>query len=226
MEEQMSVAAVARKNDGGDDLRDPRDVLKEKISDVAAVQAELSQYQQAASKARELVRKSATTLEAAAAAVTEANEEDATALADAIISGDSSSSAGAVRRARTAEIERRDEAAAAKAAYDRLRIDVSGIAAEVERAERGVQTAIGGVLQPTARRLLDEARNLRLEFLKRVYAVDTMRALLPPDFDEEKQKLLTFIAPELMAASAVTQQRWKAAIEQLRSDSEAPLSEV
>ena len=46
------------------------------------------------------------------------------------------------------------------------------------------------------RRLLDEARNLRLEFLRRIYAVDAMRALLPADLDEEKQRLLTFIAPD------------------------------
>jgi hypothetical protein len=172
---------------------------------------------------RYLVRKSQAAVEAAAAAVTEAHEEDATALADAIVSGDTSSSAGAVRRARTAEIERRDEAAAAKAAYDRLRVDVSGIAAEVERAERAVDVAMGAVLQPTARRLLDEAKSLRLKFLRRVYAVDTMRALLPPGFEEEKQRLLTLIAPELMAASRVVQQDWRAVIEALKVDSDAPL---
>jgi hypothetical protein len=153
----------------------------------------------------------------------EANEEDASALANAIVSGESSSSAGAVRRARTAEADRRDEAAAAKTAYDRLRVDVSGIAAEVERAERAVDSAVGNVLQPTARRLLDEAKSLRLEFLKRVYAVDTMRPLLPPGFEEEKQRLLTFIAPELMAASRVVQQDWRAVIEALKADSDAPL---
>ena len=137
---------------------------------------------------------------------------------------EAASSAGAACRARAAEADRRDEAAAAKAAYEPLRVDVSSIAAEVERAERAVNAAIEVVLQPTARRLFDEARSLRLEFLKRVYAVDTMRALLPPDLDEEKQRLLTFIAPELitfiapelMAASRIVQQNWGAAIERSR----------
>jgi hypothetical protein len=99
----------------------------------------------------------------------------------------------------------------------------AGIAAEVERAERAVDVAMGAVLQPTARRLLDEAKSLRLKFLRRVYAVDTMRALLPPGFEEEKQRLLTLIAPELMAASRVVQQDWRAVIEALKVDSDAPL---
>ena len=169
------------------------------------------------------MRKSEAALEAAATALDQANEEDAAALATAIVAGESSSSAGAVRRARAAEADRRDESAAAKAAYDRLRVDVSGIAAEAERAGRAVDVAIGGVLQPTVRRLLDEARNLRLEFLRRIYAVDAMRALLPADLDEEKQRLLTFIAPELMAASSVVQRDRQIAIEALKSDADAGL---
>jgi hypothetical protein len=182
MEEQMGLVAVKKNDDGGDDTRD---ALREAIRVFVASQAELDRHEQAAGRARALMRKSEAEIEAAAAAVAEANEEDAAALADAIVSGESSSSAGAVRRARAAEADRRDEAVAARAAYGRLRADVSGIAAEVERAERAVNAAIGGVLQPTARRLLDEAKSLRLEFLRRVYAVDTMRALLPPSFEEE-----------------------------------------
>lgn len=85
---------------------------------------------------------------------------------------------------------------------------------------------LGALLQPVARRLLDEARNLRLEFLWRVYAVDTMRASLPLGFDEEKQRLLTFIAPELMAASRVVQRDWQTAIEALRANADAPVPEV
>ena len=58
-----------------------------------------------------------------------------------------------------------------------------------------------------------------------------MRALLPPDLDEEKQRLLTFIAPELitfiapelMAASRIVQQNWGAAIEALKADADASL---
>ena len=78
-------------------------------------------------------------------------------------------------------------------------------------------------MQPTARRLLDEARNLRLEFLRRIYAVDTVGAFLPVDLIDEKQRLLTFIAPELMAASRVVQQSWQAAIERLKNDADAEL---
>jgi hypothetical protein len=42
-----------------------------------------------------------------------------------------------------------------------------------------------------------------------------MRALLPTDLDEERQRPLTLVASEPMAASRVVQRDWGAAIEQL-----------
>ena len=110
----------------------------------------------------------------------------------------------------------------------RLHMIGSGLMSAVSRLRLNGRSGrlivpLGIVLQPAARRRLDEAKSLRLEFLKRVYAVDTMRPLLPPGFEEEKQRLLTFIAPELMAASRVVQQDWRAVIEALKVDSDAPL---
>ena len=86
----MRVVAAVKNSD---DPRDPRDALREAIRATAEARAELDRHQQAAGRARDLMRKSAAALEAAAAAITEANEEDASALANAIVSGKSSSSA-------------------------------------------------------------------------------------------------------------------------------------
>jgi hypothetical protein len=216
----MAVTAIVRTDDGGDD---PRDELSEAIAEAKQARAELDRHREALDRARSLVRQGAARVEAAVVAVAQAQETDAAALVGAIVAGAPSSVVGAARKARIAEDACRDEVAAAEAAYGRLRVDVSGIAAEAERAERAVDAAVGGVLQPVARRLLDEARNLRLEFLKRIYAVDTMRALLPADLVAEKERLLTFISPELMAASATVQKDWRTAIEALKGNPDAPL---
>jgi hypothetical protein len=64
----MRVVAAVKNSD---DPRDPRDALREAIRATAEARAELDRHQQAAGRARDLMRKSAAALEAAAAARSE-----------------------------------------------------------------------------------------------------------------------------------------------------------
>jgi hypothetical protein len=60
---------------------------------------------------------------------------------------------------------------------------------ELQRADKAVDAAITAALELVARELLDQARSHRTEFLKRMYAVDAIRLMVPNDINEAAQRL-------------------------------------
>ncbi len=56
-----------------------------------------------------------------------------------------------------------------------------------------------------------------------MYALDTLRELLPIDVNEAAARLVVLTAPELMAASRDVQRDWRTAIERLKANADAPL---
>ena len=100
-----------------------------------------------------------------------------------------------MRAARAAETDLQDQLDAARSSVDRIKQDRADAAAELERAERAVQVAIAAVLEPEARKLLEEARIHRAEYLKTVYAIDAIRVLIPDDIIKQVEVLGTYNAP-------------------------------
>jgi hypothetical protein len=219
MEAQMSLVAV-KKSDGDD----PRSALREAIAEAKQAQAELDRHHEALDRARALVRQGAARIDAAVAAVAEAQETDAAALVGAIVSGTPSSAVGvAARKARIAEGNCRDEVAAAEAACSQLRVEASNVRAQFERAERAVQSAIASIVEPEARKLFEQARFHRIEYLKKIYAIDAIRVHVPDDIIKQVEVLGCYNAPGNLDISVSVRKSWEAALEALKSNADSAL---
>jgi hypothetical protein len=98
----MNVTAIRKNGANGDPLRE---ALAVAITKAKKAEAEYERHREAVGRARELVRTSKAKLESASATIEAAKETDVQDLAEAISTG-GSSTARALRKARTAETER------------------------------------------------------------------------------------------------------------------------
>jgi DNA repair exonuclease SbcCD ATPase subunit len=159
---------------------------------------------------------------AATKRVTAAKGEDAEALAAVLVSGGSAPPQAATQRAREEQLAATDALEAARSAVTRLERDLKDCEREVERADEAVRAAIAAMLQPTAQKMIDEAKHFRAEYLKRQHAIDAMAERLDGfkrlDFsvgdDEYRALCVSFRGP------------WTAAIERLTRDGDAPLPAI
>jgi hypothetical protein len=164
-----TVTAIAKK----DDSADPHAALKRAAVDAQRARAAVDHHRDAIERALHLVTAARRKAEAASKAVAAARDEDAQALAAAIITG-STASPQATVRSRELEIEASDTVLMARAAYKRLESDLKDVEQEVVRADKTVRAAIAAVLKPTAQKMIEEARTFRSQFLARQYALDAL----------------------------------------------------
>ena len=176
-----------------------------------------------AARCRQFLREIDRHIEEAAVAVNTARETHAAAVAEAIAQGGKPPTATGVKASRSAETDLEDQREAIQSSIDTIRQDKAAAAAELECAERAVQAAIASMLEPEARKLLEEAQIHRTEYLKRVYAIDAIRVLIPDDIIKQVEILGCYNAPGNRDLSASIQKSWQAALEQLKRDPDAEL---
>jgi hypothetical protein len=214
--------ALLKKNTGG-----ARADLRQKIAAAAVAEAKAECHRQAIERARTLVRSGEAKLEEATAAVASARDHDAKELAQAITAG-GSSPARATRQARAKVDEAPDDLETSQSALASLREGLGELADEAERSQKVVVAAIVELLVPVARALLAEARDHKVQFQRRLYALDVLSSLLPlpTDIKGEKERLPILVTPEAMELSRTVQRDWKAALETLKTNADAPLPDT
>jgi hypothetical protein len=217
----VNVTSI-RKSSGtnGDPLRE---ALAAAIIRMEQAQAAVDDKDNVSARARHFLREIDGRIEEAAVAVNTAREEHAARVADAIGQGEKPPAATGLKAARAAETDLQDQRSAIQSSIDTIRQDKAAAAAELERAERAVQAAIASMLEPEARKLLEEARIHRTEYLKRVYAINAIRVLIPDDILKQVEVLDCFNAPGNMDLSLSIQRHWQSALAALKTNAEAPL---
>jgi hypothetical protein len=219
----MNVTSI-RKSSGanGDPLRE---ALAVAITKAKKAEAEYERHREAVGRARELVRTNKAKLEAAATAIEEARESDAAELAKAISTGGASSARG-LRQARIAETEATDNLEMAQTAAHALWADNTA-ERESERAGMVVASAVAAVLEPVTRQLLDESKNLQerdWSIQQRLTVIrDAIGYKHPLHAEIEKSWNRSPASEEVLQRSMAIQKDWKAAIEALKADADAPL---
>jgi hypothetical protein len=221
----MNVTAIRKNGANGDPLRE---ALAVAITKAKKAEAEYERHREAVGRARELVRTSKAKLESASATIEAAKETDVQDLAEAISTG-GSSTARALRKARTAETEAADDLELAQTAAHTLWADNTA-EREVERAGTVVSAAIAAMLAPVAEELLAESRNLP----ERDWAIEQRLTVIrdalgykhPLHAEIGKLWIESPASEEVLQRSMAIQRDWKAAIEALKADAEAPLPGV
>jgi hypothetical protein len=217
----VNVTSI-RKSSGtnGDPLRE---ALAAAIIRMEKVKAVVDDKDNVAARARQFLREIDGRIEEAVTGVSAARETHAAAVVDAIARGEKPPAATGLKAARAAETDLHDQRDAAQSSVDRIKQDKAAAMAELERAERAVQAAVAAVLEPQARKLLEQARFHRIEYLKRVYTINAIRVLIPDDVMKEVEVLECFNAPGNMDLSLSIQRNWKAALEALKSNADSAL---
>jgi hypothetical protein len=197
-----------------------RGALRAAIARVAEVRQEASAIEGAIEVATHLVMECRSKLEVASKAVTAAKAEDAERLAAALVSG-VSAPPQVTRRAREAEIAATDALEAARSAVGRLEADLKHVDHEVERSIQDVDVAIGAVLAPTAKVMVEQAKGFRAEFLQRQYAMNALHGL-----DGFTSLHFAISESEHRELCASVQRSWQAAIAALKTNADAPLPSI
>jgi pyruvate-formate lyase len=219
----MNVTAIRKNGANGDPLRS---ALREAIARMEQAQAVADDKDNVAARARQFLREIDGRIEEAVTGVSAARETHAAAVVDAIARGEKPPAATGLKAARAAETDLQDQRDAAQSSIDTIRQDKAAAMAELERAERAVQAAIAAVLEPEARKLLEQARFHRIEYLKKIYAIDAIRVHVPDDIIKQVEVLGCYNAPGNLDISVSVQKSWRAALDAIKTNSEAPLPGV
>jgi hypothetical protein len=217
----MTVTSILpRKN------ADPaRLALAAAITKAEKAAAEYKRHREAVGRSRELVRRNKTRLEQMAAAIEAAKETDVLELVESIAAG-GSSSGRALREARLAQVEAADDLEMAEIAAKTLWSDNTA-EREAERAGEAVNAAIAVVIEPIARELLAESRNLRERdwaILERLTVIrDALGHKHPLYAEIERLWVQSPASEEVLQRSMMIQRSWKAAIEALKSNADSAL---
>jgi hypothetical protein len=206
----MSVTALASKKD------DPRVELRRAVADAQEAWAAVDKQRAAIERAQQLVYAAKRKAESASKAVAAARDQDVQQLAAAIASGETVSPQATVR-AHAMEIEATDAVMMARAAYERLEIDLKDVEREAERAAKDVNAAVAAVLAPAAKRMTEEASVLRAQYLARVHAIDAMCVSL----DGFKRLRFDVSEEEHRQLCASVRQSWLDVIEALKINADA-----
>jgi hypothetical protein len=163
MEAQMSLVAVKKKNDDGDD---PRDALRRAIAACASAHAKAQQHEEAVGRARNILHDAEEKVRAAVSVLTAAQEKHAHDLVRAATTGAEPRTNGALRAARISLGDAEDVAQAARDALEHLRVDGKDL---LERAnpqlDDAVATAAAEVIAPVAARILERVQRAQDELL-------------------------------------------------------------
>jgi hypothetical protein len=173
---------------------------------------------------REHVAEAVANHTAAVAALSTAQQDHAAHVASAITGGSSPTATGLIRAARAHERDAEDELAAAKNALSSLEGDLVLAEADAAVAGKAVDRALAETLEPTLRRLMDEARAHRDSYLRAQVAMVQVAGLFDPWHPLSKESSFVGLGSNadthLMDESRA---KWEDALKTLRENADAEL---
>jgi hypothetical protein len=204
-----------------------RGALRVAIEAASSKKAELAKRHASLEAAAEHVARAQERLRLATAAVAKAKEEHTARVTRALEENREPPRSTIVQDARNMEAETLGELNAAKAAVEAIATGVKDLEVDVTVAGRAVNAALAQTLEPTLRRLIEEARAHRDAYLRAQVAMVAVAGLF--DTWRPLRKQSTFIGLGSDADGRVmdaARRQWETALAALRLDPDAELPAI
>jgi hypothetical protein len=209
---------------------DERAELRRAVTDAQEARAAVDRQRVSIERGTELVAEAVANLAAASAAVNTARETHAQHIASAITGGGSPTTTGLIPAARAHERDAEDELEALKSALSSLQAGLADMESDAAVAGRAVDAALAQALMPVARDLLVRTRDHYLKFMATDEALHAVTAVFNhwdggTEIAQQANRAGSLTDADARTLGA-TKQQWKAALEALKRDADAPLPPI
>ena len=217
-----TMTALARKNNP--DL--PRESLREAQAVAATARQKVAAIQNAVERAKRLVMDGRRKLEALEKAIAAATAADADQIVEQLVTRGSATPQAAAQRAREEHTAATAALEQVRGAIPRLERDLEDAEHAAERADKDVNAAVAVIMEPVALRLLEEVHSLTVRRLTTQAALVTLGRLWNSWDDIVKRIGRTAsINDDYSGVAVATEREWRAALDALRENADAPLPE-
>ena len=217
-----TMTALARKNNP--DL--PRKSLREAQAVAATARQKVAAIQNAVERAKRLVMDGRRKLEALEKAIAAATAADADQIVEQLVTRGSATPQAAAQRAREEHTAATAALEQVRGAIPRLERDLEDAEHAAERADKDVNAAVAVIMEPVALRLLEEVHSLTVRRLTTQAALVTLGRLWNSWDDIVKRIGRTAsINDDYSGVAVATEREWRAALDALRENADAPLPE-